>query len=127
VGASTARKGRESRAKYSWPAFFKTWLIGHLADLSAFQSYAVSYLEGRKIVQIMDFSSQALRRGEVVIWSGSLEKQRHDAATRPAPPVPEEHKPRMCRTRDESADVGEFKLSDERVIRSLRRKWGIGL
>jgi len=35
----------------------------------------------------MDFSSQALRRGEVVIWSGALEKQRHDAAVRPAPPI----------------------------------------
>ena len=73
----------------------------------------------------MDFSSQALRRGEIVIWSGALEKQRHDAAVKPAPPI-KEHKPRLCR-RPDSADVGEFKLSDERVIRSLRRKWGIGL
>jgi hypothetical protein len=78
----------------------------------------------------MDFSSQALRRGEVVIWSGSLEKQRHDATVKPAPPVADESRPRMCRqphSRDECADVGEFKVSDERVIRSLRRKWGIGL
>jgi hypothetical protein len=73
---------------------------------------------------MMDFSFQALRRGEVVIWSGALEKQRHDSAVKPAPPI-KESKPRMCGTRDESADVGEFKLSDEQVIRSLRTKWGI--
>ncbi len=72
----------------------------------------------------MDFSSQALRPGEVVIWSGALEKARHDAATKPAP-VLAESKPRMCGTRDDCADVGAFKVSDERVIRSLREKWGI--
>jgi hypothetical protein len=75
----------------------------------------------------MDF--QPLRRGEVVIWSGSLEKQRHDAAVRPAPPIRDESKPRMCRqphSRDESADVGEFHVNNQKAIRALRQKWGIG-
>ena len=71
----------------------------------------------------MDFSSQLLR-GEKVVWSAALEKAAHDATIRPAPPI-KESKPRMCGTRDESADVGEFKLSDERIIKSLRTKWGI--
>jgi hypothetical protein len=71
----------------------------------------------------MDFSSQLLR-GEKVVWSAALEKAAHDAAIRPAPPI-KESKPRMCGTRDECADPGAFKISDEQVIRSLREKWGI--
>ena len=74
----------------------------------------------------MDFSSQALRRGEVVVWSGSLEKQLHDAAVKPAPPIREVSKPRMCGTQD-GADVGAFKVSDERIVRALREKWGMKL
>ncbi len=71
----------------------------------------------------MNFSSQLLP-GEKIIWSGALEKARHDAATKPAPSLAES-KPRMCGTRDDCVDVGAFKVSDERVIRSLREKWGI--
>lgn len=71
----------------------------------------------------MDFSSQLLR-GERVVWSAALEKAAHDATIRPAPAL-KEHKPRMCGTREECLDVGPFKIADERVIRSLREKWGI--
>jgi hypothetical protein len=66
----------------------------------------------------------------VVVWSGVLEKQRHDQQVRPAPPIREESRPRMCREKSVDVDrftVREFRVADERVIRSLRRKWGIGL
>jgi hypothetical protein len=72
----------------------------------------------------MDFSFESLRPGEEVIWNGTLEKRQRDAAIKPAPVVAES-KPRMCGTRDDCADVGAFKVSDERVIKSLRTKWGI--
>jgi hypothetical protein len=73
----------------------------------------------------MDFSFQRLRPNERVIWSGELEKRQHDAMTKPAPAIREESKPRTCRTRNQCADVGEFHVSDEQVIKSLRTKWGI--
>jgi hypothetical protein len=73
----------------------------------------------------MDFSFESLRPGEVVIWNGQMGKQQRDAVIRPAPPIREQSRPRMCGTRDECADVGAFKVSDERVIKSLRTKWGI--
>lgn len=79
----------------------------------------------------MDFSSQALRSGEVVVWSGELEKQRHDAQVKPAPPIREEHKPRMCRQPhvrdDECSKVGEFSINNRKAIRALRQKWGVKL
>lgn len=75
----------------------------------------------------MDFSSQTLRPGEVVIWSAELEKQQHDRAIRPAPPIKEEHKPRMCRekVRKADTDVGEFRVSNPDAVRRLRQKWGL--
>jgi hypothetical protein len=85
----------------------------------------------------MDFSSQLLR-GEKVVWSAEIEKRRHDSEVRPAPPVSAEpmmageknkhhRSPRRSNLeRDTCADVGHFRLADEQVIRSLRRKWGIG-
>jgi hypothetical protein len=73
----------------------------------------------------MDFES-SLRPGEKVIWSAAIEKREHDAATKPAPPI-RESKPRMCGTRDECADVGAFRFSDEQVVKRLREKWGVGL
>jgi hypothetical protein len=73
----------------------------------------------------VDFSFQRLRPNERIVWSPALEKAAHDATIRPAPSLAEESRPRMCQ-RDQCADVGAFKVSDERVIRSLRKKWGIG-
>jgi hypothetical protein len=72
----------------------------------------------------MNFES-SLRPGEKVVWSAQLEKAAHDATIRPAPPVTES-KPRMCGTQD-GADVGAFKVSDERIARALREKWGVKL
>jgi hypothetical protein len=99
----------------------------------------------------MDFSSQTLRRGEVVIWSGALEKQRHDAATRPAPPLADESRPNVhirehCSARgaekgiprkkpaidEHEPSVNLRKVShvpehsvDSRIVRAIRGKWGI--
>lgn len=64
----------------------------------------------------MDFSFQAIRPGELVIWNGQIEKQQRDAATKPAPPLADETKPNI-RIREH--------VIDERIVRSLRGKWGI--
>jgi len=106
---------RMSGAKFNTP-FFCAVIVASAVLLSAIKTVGgIS----------MDFSSQALRPGEVVIWSGALEKARHDAATKPAPPLAEESRPRM-RQCEKSVDVSTvFNVSDERVIRSLRTKWGI--
>jgi len=66
----------------------------------------------------------------VVVWSGELEKRAHDAAIRPAPPIADESKPRMCRqpqVRDECSKVGEFSINNQRLIRALREKCGLKL
>jgi hypothetical protein len=82
----------------------------------------------------MDFSSQLLR-GEKVVWSASLEKQRHDEQLRPAPPIAEVSRPNI-RIRekkhkvaedDPCADVGEFHVRDREAIRQLREKWSLKL
>ena len=75
----------------------------------------------------MNFSS-ALQAGEIVVWNGELEKRKHDAGTRPAPPLAEESRPRMCiesHGRDEGSNVGEFSINNQRVIRALRERWGV--
>ena len=74
----------------------------------------------------MDFES-SLRPGERIVWNGVLEKQQHDKAIRPAPPIKEEPKPRMCRekVRKADADVGEFHVSNPDAVRRLRQKWGL--
>ena len=77
----------------------------------------------------MEFSTQ-LCRGERVVWSASIEKQKHDAAIKPAPVIAEETRPRMCHEKHrecEPSSAGEFRVTDQRVIRALRRKRGIGL
>jgi hypothetical protein len=76
----------------------------------------------------VDFSFERLRPNERVVWSGTLEKMQRDKTTKPAPPIREESKPRMCRqpqVRDECSNIGEFHLNNQHVIRALREKWGV--
>jgi hypothetical protein len=90
-------------------------------------------LQEREIV--MDFSSQALRPGEVVIWSGELEKRQHDAATKPAPQISDESRPNIrilehCSARGAENGVPRKKsvskpVIDERIVRAIRGEWGI--
>ena len=81
----------------------------------------------------MDFST-ALCRGERVVWSAQIEKEKHDATIRPAPVIAEDKQPRMCHEKhgalsesNKVSNAGEFRVTDQRVIKALRRKWGIGL
>lgn len=64
----------------------------------------------------MDFSFQSLRPGDVVIWNGEMEKRQREAATKPAPQLADEPRPNI-RIREH--------VIDERIVRSLRGKWGI--
>jgi hypothetical protein len=78
----------------------------------------------------MDFSFARLRPNERVVWNGQLEKAAHDAAVKPAPPIKEEHRPRMCRepkVREECSGPGEFHVNNQKAIRALRQKWGLKL
>ena len=64
----------------------------------------------------MDFSFQALRPGEVVIWNGEMDKRKCDAVKKSAPALSDEPKPNI-RIREH--------VIDDRIVRSVRGKWGI--
>jgi hypothetical protein len=65
----------------------------------------------------VDFSFEALRPGEVVVWNGQIEKQQRDAAIKPAPVVADESRPNI--------HIREHVI-DERIVRVIRGEWGIG-
>lgn len=78
----------------------------------------------------MDFSSQSLPPGYVVIWSGELEKRQHDRQTKLAPLLSDESRPRM-RIRDvRLADADQRNtvaaLHEHHIVKAISDEWGIG-